>query len=66
VTLKILGYQRTNAESTLLQNLLTAFVGQIQFIKESLVLQKMQEMQERAKSEQQKSDDDVNAKVTSD
>ena len=67
VTLKILGSdQRTALESKLLQNLLTAFVGQIQFIKESLVLQKIQEMQERANGELDAESQNVNAKVVKD
>ena len=67
VTLKILGSdQRTALESKLLQNLLTAFVGQIQFIKESLVLQKIQEMQERADEELDAESQNVNAKVVKD
>ena len=66
VTLKILGDQRTNVEEKLLQELLTAFVGQIQFIKEGLVLQKIQEMQGRANLEQTEESNSVNAKVVVD
>ena len=62
IRLKLKG-NRSREEETRLQGLLGSYVDNIRYLKEWLVMQKMQEMQSNSKNEYNKESENVNAPV---
>ena len=62
IRLKLKG-NRSDEEETQLKGLLGSYVDNIRYLKEWLVMQKMQEMQSNSKNEYKKESENVNAPV---